>query len=296
MENGCKLCPRACGADRKNGVRGICGVADEIYIARAALHLWEEPCISVGAGSGTVFFSGCPLKCVFCQNREISRAEAGLPISSDRLYDIFFELKARGAANINLVPPTHYAAHIAPVLRQAKRDGLGLPIVYNCGGYESVETLRMLEGLIDVYMPDFKYMSSDLAKRYSHAENYPAAAKRAIAEMVRQKPFPYFDGEKLISGVLVRHLVLPGCVEDSIKILDYLHEEYGDDIFISIMSQYTPPQGMTGDLSRKLSKEEYHQVLSHMEALGMQNCFTQSGESAEESFIPPFDTTGVLPF
>ena len=293
--NGCKLCPRVCGAEREHGGIGICGVGCELYIARAALHLWEEPCISVGAGSGTVFFSGCALKCVFCQNREISRAEAGLPITDDRLYDIFFELKAQGAANINLVTATQYADRVAKVLRRAKRDGLSLPIVYNCGGYESVETLRMLEGLVDVYLPDFKYLSPDLAKRYSHAEDYPTVAKRAIAEMVRQKPFPCFDGERMVSGVLVRHLVLPGCVEDSIAILDYLYEEYGDDIYISIMSQYTPPQGMTGDLARKLTEEEYDRVLTHAKKLGITNGFTQSGESAMESFIPPFDTTGVLP-
>lgn len=293
---GCMLCPRRCGADRAAGARGACGADASIRVARAMLHRWEEPCISLGAGSGAVFFAGCPLGCVFCQNEAISRGRAGAAIDEGRLFDIFFELKQQGAENINLVTPTHYADVLSRVLRRAKRAGLGLPIVYNCGGYESVEALRLLEGLIDVYLPDFKYWSTTLAARYSRAGDYPAVARRALSEMTRQRPVAAFDGEKLVSGVLVRHLVLPGCAEDSKAILRYLYETYGDDIWISIMRQYTPSEKLSGfdELGRRVTDEEYEDVLRFAAQLGITCGYTQLDESAKDSFIPQFDLAGVL--
>ena len=291
----CRMCPRGCGAERDLGQTGRCGVPLGFRIARAALHVWEEPCISAGKGSGAVFFSGCPLHCVFCQNREISDGTAGADIPAQRLYEIFFELKEQGAANINLVTPTHYALPLIPVLRRAKRDGLALPVVYNCGGYESVETLRALEGLIDVYLPDLKYLEPATAERYSGARDYPGIALAALKEMVRQRPYPVWDGDRLIRGVLVRHLVLPGKTGEARKVLDLLEEEYGSDILISMMSQYTPIKGagLPDELDRTLSAEEYAQILEMTGERGEQNIYTQQPGSAGESFIPPFDLTGV---
>lgn len=291
----CAICPRTCGADRAKGQMGYCSVGADFKVARAALHMWEEPCISGKNGSGTVFFSGCNLGCCFCQNVSISRGQNGKIISSERLAEIFFELKEQGAHNINLVTPTHYAASLAPVLEKAKTDGLDLPIVYNCGGYESVETLRRLEGLIDVYMPDFKYWSNLLALRYSKAKDYRETAQRAIDEMVRQRGNCRFDSDgMLISGVLVRHMVLPGAYADAKKILAYLHSTYGDSIFMSIMSQYTPigtPKYPA--LEKRINPEAYDAILDYATSLGIENAFVQEGESAQESFIPDFDNTGI---
>ena len=292
---GCMMCPHKCQAQRENGKTGRCGVTYVFKIARAALHEWEEPCISVGAGSGTVFFSGCPLHCVFCQNRAISDGKAGMEITPERLYEIFFELKEKGAANINLVTPTHYALNLVPVLEKARLDGLEIPVVYNSGGYESVETLKALEGLIDVYMPDLKYLDPDLAARYSGARDYPHAAVRAIGEMVRQRPYPIWDGEKLIRGVLVRHLVLPGQTAHAARVLRYLAQEYGEDILISMMSQYTPIQDapIPQELQRPLSSDEHEAILKMVREIGLETIYTQEPGSAKESFIPPFDLTGV---
>ncbi len=293
----CTLCPRECGVNRLAGEPGACGaVGETVRVARAALHYWEEPCISGEEGSGTVFFSYCPLKCVFCQNREISRGGAGKDISIHRLAEIFLELQAQNARNINLVTPTHYIPQIVLALREAKAAGLTIPVVCNCGGYEKPGTLRLLDGLVDIYLPDFKYASPELAGRYSAAPDYPERAKAALAEMVRQAGDPVFDEEGMMKrGVIVRHLVLPGQAEDSKAVIRYLFETYGRRIYLSIMSQFTP----TGDLSswpelnRTLTPEEYDQVVDYAVDLGVENGFTQEGAAADESFIPPFGCEGV---
>ena len=298
-EKNCRLCPRNCGVDRTAGRKGYCGEDCSIVVARAALHMWEEPCISGREGSGTVFFSGCNLRCVFCQNYDLSRAKAGVLITADRLADIFTELESKGANNINLVTPTHFVPQIKEALELARRKGLRLPIVYNCGGYESVDTLRMLEGYVDVWLPDFKYRSDELAMRYSGAADYFERASEAIAEMVRQTGGTCeFDKNGIMTrGVIVRHLVLPGHTADSKRLLRYLHENYGDSIYISIMNQFTPMTDLSEypEINRTLSKEEYDRVVSFAERIGITKGFIQQGETAKESFIPAFDGEGVLP-
>ncbi len=289
----CALCPRNCHANRLVGERGCCGETAEIRAARAALHMWEEPCISGESGSGTIFFTGCPLGCVYCQNKTISGGTVGKTISTDRLMEIFFELKSQGAHNINLVTAGHFMPQVCAALRCA---ALEIPIVYNTSGYEKPETLRMADGLVDVYLPDFKYMDPRLAKRYSHAPDYPEVAKAALAEMVRQAGEPVFDEEGMMKkGVIVRHLVLPGHADDSKAVVRYLYETYGDGIYISIMNQYTPMPGMGRyqELTRRLTKEEYDSVVDYAVDLGIENGFIQEGGTAEESFIPPFDITGI---
>ena len=293
--NECRLCPRNCGVDRSRGQRGYCGMTQEIRLARAALHMWEEPCISGKNGSGTVFFTGCPLRCVFCQNREIALGDVGKAVSIERLVEIFFELKERGAHNINLVTPTHYVPQIAVALARAKEAGLELPIVYNTGSYENVETLKMLEGLIDIYLPDFKYASSELAATYSHAADYPQVADAAIREMLRQVGKPVFDGDMLQRGVIVRHLVLPGHTKDSKTVIRHLLDTYHNDIYISIMNQYTPLGGLIGypELQRKVTAREYEKVIDYAIDMGIENGFMQEGDTARESFIPDFTCEGV---
>ena len=293
----CRLCPRACGADRTAGKTGFCGMSASLYVSRASLHMWEEPPISGERGSGTVFFAGCPLGCVFCQNAEISHEKHGKEISTERLAEIFLELQEKGAHNINLVTATHYTPHVTEALDIAKRSGLNIPVVYNCGGYESVETLRMLRGYVDIYLPDFKYMSPELAAKYSLCKGYPERAKEALSEMVAQTGAPVFDESgMLLRGTVVRHLVLPGCVKDSIDVIKYLHETYGNDIYISIMSQYTPSERLRArfpELARKLTKYEYGKVVRFATEIGVEKGFTQYGEAATESFIPSFDGEGV---
>ena len=293
----CRLCPRACGADRTSGKTGFCGMSASLYVSRASLHMWEEPPISGERGSGTVFFAGCPLGCVFCQNAEISHEKHGKEISTERLAEIFLELQEKGAHNINLVTATHYTPHVTEALDIAKRSGLNIPVVYNCGGYESVETLRMLRGYVDIYLPDFKYMSPELAAKYSLCKGYPERAKEALSEMVAQTGAPVFDESgMLLRGTVVRHLVLPGCVKDSIDVIKYLHETYGNDIYISIMSQYTPSERLRArfpELARKLTKYEYGKVVRFATEIGVEKGFTQYGEAAAESFIPSFDGEGV---
>ena len=293
----CRLCPRACGADRTAGKTGFCGMSASLYVSRASLHMWEEPPISGERGSGTVFFAGCPLGCVFCQNAEISHEKHGKEISTERLAEIFLELQEKGAHNINLVTATHYTPHVTEALDIAKRSGLNIPVIYNCGGYESVETLRMLRGYVDIYLPDFKYMSPELAAKYSLCKGYPERAKEALAEMVAQTGAPVFDESgMLLRGTVVRHLVLPGCVKDSIDVIKYLHETYGNDIYISIMSQYTPSERLRArfpELARKLTKYEYGKVVRFATEIGVEKGFTQYGEAAAESFIPSFNGEGV---
>ena len=275
---------------------GFCGMTDRIRAARAALHMWEEPCISGTKGSGAVFFSGCSLRCIFCQNHEIAAGKAGKEISGERLAEIFLELQEKGAANINLVTGTHFAPSIRKALERAGEQGLSLPVVYNCGGYESLRTLRMLEGFVDVYLPDFKYMDSQLAEKFSHAPDYPEAAKTALAEMVRQTGPCVFDPEGYIrKGTIVRHLILPGHTRNSKDVLRYLHETYGDRIYISIMNQYTPVRPLPDypELNRKVTRREYEKVLDEAVRLGIEKAYIQEGETADESFIPAFDLEGI---
>lgn len=319
------LCPRACGVNRMVGAHGVCGQNANVRLARAALHFWEEPCISGTNGSGAVFFCGCSLQCVFCQNREIATGQAGIEIPKERLAEIFLELQEQHANNINLVTPGHYAPHIIAAVESARRQGLRIPIVYNTGSYETVDTIRSMEGIVDVYLPDFKYMDAALAEKYSHAKDYPNAAKAAIAEMVRQQPQARFvpelqqrDGglsveiqsgtdrdtepkvqtqiQVMTAGVIVRHLLLPGMLYDSKHILKYLYEQYGNQIYYSLMSQYTPLAHVKDypELTKRVSEEAYAHLVHYAEQLGITNGFTQEREVAEESFIPHFDCEGVL--
>lgn len=296
---GCRMCPRKCGADRAGGRTGYCGVPSELYVARAALHYWEEPCISGQEGSGTVFFSGCVLRCVYCQNYEVAHARAGIPVTEERLTEIFLELQAKGANNINLVTPTQYTEPIIRAVTAARGRGLSLPVVYNCGGYESVETLKKLKGIVDIYLTDFKYMDPEPAGKYSGAPDYPDRAKEALAEMVRQCPACTFDERGMMEkGVIVRHLLLPGQVRGAEKIVRYVHETYGDAVFLSLMNQYTPFARVKEhfpELARKVTHREYERLINFALDLGVQNAFVQEGGTAEESFIPEFDGRGVLP-
>jgi len=292
----CVLCPRKCGADRISGEKGICGAGAALKVARAALHNWEEPCISGRNGSGTVFFSYCPLHCVYCQNAQIGSGRAGAEITEARLAEIFLELEAQGAHNINLVTPTHYTPHIACALRRAKEAGLTIPVVHNGSGYESVQTLRLFDGLADIYLADFKYMDEKPAGQYSDAPDYAAVAKEALGEMVRQAGEPAFDTEGMMQrGVIVRHLLLPGHIGDAKKVVRYLYDTYGNRIYLSLMSQYTPLQGerLPARLRRKVSQSEYGELVDFAVGLGVENGFLQEGSAASESFIPPFDLTGV---
>lgn len=292
----CVLCPRECHADRTRGKRGYCKTTAELVVARAALHFWEEPCISGEEGSGTVFFSGCGLGCVYCQNTNISKCLAGKAITIERLAEIFIELQDKGANNINLVTPSHYVPHITCALDISGKNGLALPVVFNCSGYEKVETLKMLEGYVDIYLPDFKYMSDESAVKYSNCKNYSAYAKAAIEEMVRQVKEPVFDERGIMKkGVIVRHLTLPGYIEDSKKIVKYLYETYGDRIIISIMNQYTPmiKNSDYPELNRKITEAEYEELVNYAINIGVENGFIQEGETAIESFIPEFNGEGV---
>lgn len=329
----CTLCPRNCHADRLAGQAGYCGQTAQIRAARAALHYWEEPCISGTAGSGAVFFSGCPLRCAFCQNHDIAVGRAGKAVTAERLAEIFLELQEKGANNINLVTPTHFVPQIATALRRAKEAGLHLPVVYNTSSYEKVSTLRLLEGLVDIYLPDLKYVSAGLSGCLSNAPDYFEVAKDAIEEMVRQAGAPAFegpDGRKLNArqmnemcggecaadadflmkrGVIVRHLALPGQAADSRRVLRYLQRSYGDRIYISIMNQYTPMLGIGkwmeekraagvserfyGGLDRKLTGRVYEKLADYAVEIGIENGFLQEGETAEESFIPEFDGEGI---
>ena len=289
------LCPRKCGAERTDGKYGVCNSGKNIRVARAALHFWEEPCISGESGSGAVFFSGCPLKCVYCQNKEISRGTAGKEITAQRLAEIFFELENKGANNINLVTPTHFLPQIKKAADIARANGFSLPFVYNCGGYEDVNSLKSFKGYADIYLPDFKYMSPNLAKKYSNAENYPEIAKKAIEEMIKQTGKPEFYENGIIKkGVIVRHLVLPGYTDDSKQIIKYLHSAYGNDIYLSIMNQYTPLNMQDyPEINRAVTSREYDDVIDYAIRLGVENAFIQEGGTVSESFIPDFNCEGV---
>ena len=282
-ESKCRLCPRECGVDRIDGKTGICGVEGKgIYVARAALHMWEEPCI--------------PLRCVYCQNYDISKANAGKEITVERLAEIFLELQNKNAANINLVTPTHYTPEIIEAVCLAREKGLRVPIVYNCSGYEKVETLKLLDGIVDVYLVDFKYMETEPALRYSKAPDYPKVAKAALAEMVGQIGETDFNEEEMMTrGVIVRHLLLPGCLDNAKAVVKYVYETYGDKVFLSLMNQYTPLPQVENypEINRKVTEEEYEEVVDYAIEIGVENGFIQEGETAAESFIPVFDCEGV---
>ena len=292
----CELCPRKCKADRASGKSGFCGGGKEVKVARAALHFWEEPCISGEEGSGTVFFSGCTMRCVFCQNREISRGEAGKLVSIERLAEIFLELQGKGANNINLVTPMHYSPQITAALDIARKNGLSLPIVWNTGGWELPESVEAVKNYSDIWLTDFKYFDNSLAEKFSNAKNYFENASASLKKMLEQTGEPVFDDDGMMKkGIIVRHLVLPGHTDDSKKVLRWLWENFGDKIWISIMNQYTPlcSEEKFPELSRKVTDEEYDEVVDFAVSLGIENAFVQDGEAVSESFIPPFDLEGV---
>ncbi len=292
----CTLCPRNCGVDRIMGQRGVCGAGNVVKAARAALHFWEEPCISGERGSGTVFFSYCGLQCVYCQNRAISRGQSGKEISTVRLAEIFLELQQKGAHNINLVTPTHYIPQIVEAVKKAREAGLFVPVVYNTSGYEKPESVALLRGIVDIYLTDFKYMDKGLSLKYSGTSDYAEWAKLALHEMVSQTGGAVFDGEGMMKkGVIVRHLLLPGCLSDAKKIVSYLFETYQNGIIYSLMNQYTPMRGLESvpELCRKVTEEEYETLVDYAVELGVENGFIQEGGTAEESFIPPFDNEGI---
>lgn len=307
----CTLCPRECNIERPlfaADSAGVCKEGTTIRISRAALHFWEEPCISGKRGSGAVFFTGCNLKCIFCQNAAISENGIGREVSAEELCDIFFDLKDQGAHNINLVTPSHFVPEIRKAILLAKEKDFDLPFVYNSSAYEKPETLKLLDGLIDIYLPDYKYMDGKIAADYSHAPDYPDVAKAAIAEMIRQVGDPEFEESEedspalMKKGVIVRHLLLPLGVNNAFSVIDYLHQTYGDRIYLSVMNQYTPLYDVPGALSeeqkkrlapypalhRKVTKREYQKVIQFCLDLNMSQVFIQEGDVASESFIPPF--------
>ncbi len=289
-----------CGVNRTEKA-GYCREKDKLHVARAALHMWEEPCISGKRGSGTIFFSGCNMGCVFCQNKRISRGETGLYITEERLLEIFFELKEKGANNINLVTGDMFIPTIRKAIQDARKQGFDLPFLLNTSSYLDPDTVKSLDGLIDIYLPDLKYIRDEDAVRYSNAPGYVEAAKKAINEMVRQCPeiifFPEKDGETILKkGVVVRHLLMPGMLIQAKLIVKYLHERYGDNIYLSLMNQYTPNGELTDypEIDRKVSKRDYDSLVTYAQNLGITRAFVQIGETADESFIPEFDCEGVI--
>ena len=294
----CRLCPRRCGADRLSGQRGFCLAGGEtVRLGRAALHFYEEPCISGEKGSGAVFFSGCNMRCDYCQNGSLSRGFCGVDITVSRLAEIFSELQGKGAHNINLVTPTHYVPQIKKAIAKSREElGMTLPVVYNTSGYELSDTIRSLDGFVDIYLPDFKYISDETAVKYSSAPSYAEYAESALDEMVRQCPFPEFDDDGMMKrGVIVRHLLLPGQLEASKRAIAYLHGRYGDRIYISIMSQYTPQKGVHfSELESAVPYAEYEELVDYAVSIGVTNGFIQDDGTADDSFIPSFDGEGVL--
>ncbi len=295
----CNLCPRECMAKRSAGQTGYCLMDERIFVARAALHMWEEPCISGKTGSGTVFFSGCNLRCVYCQNYEIAAGKRGKQVTIPRLSEIFLELQAKGAANINLVTPDHYVMAAAEAVMLAREQGLYIPIVYNGSGYEKAEVIRELDGIVDIFLTDFKYMDEALARKYSAAGDYPEVAMAALAEMVRITGKPVFDEKGMMQrGVIVRHLLLPGHKKNAKAIIKYVHETYGNMVFLSLMNQYTPFERLKEnpeyeELCRKVTRREYEDMVNYAIETGVENAFIQEGDTAMESFIPEFDGEGV---
>lgn len=289
----CNLCQRKCGVNRYERT-GFCRMPADAFVTRAALHKWEEPPISGVRGSGTIFFSGCSLCCVFCQNREISRGQVGERVTAERLADIMISLQDQGAHNINFVTPTHYSPTVRLATEKAREKGLTIPIVYNTGSFDAVEAIRSLDGTVNIYLPDLKYYKNSTSARYSSAESYVESARAAIDEMYHQVGAPVFDNNGLLtSGVIVRILLLPGHLAEAKLSLKYLIETYGDKIYVSLMNQYTPMPGMSPPLNRKVTHAEYEELLAYAEKIGLKNGFYQDYGTAEESFIPGFDGTGV---
>lgn len=291
----CNLCERKCNINRYEK-KGICGATNKLKVARAALHYWEEPCISGSSGSGTIFFSNCNLKCLFCQNKKISTNGFGKEITINRLSDICIELQKQGANNINLVTPTHYVPSIIKGIKKAKKKGLNIPVVYNTSSYESIDTIKSLNKIVDVYLPDLKYKDDTLAKNYSNIKDYFKVATRNIEEMYNQVGKPIFNQEGImIKGIIVRVLLLPGHLNDAKEIIKYLYDKYTNNIYISIMNQYTPVEKIDKyiNLNRKVTNEEYDELIDYACNLGIENAFIQEGETQEESFIPDFNKIGV---
>ena len=291
----CTLCPRKCRTDRS--IRpGRCGATNKIKLARAALHFWEEPCISGERGSGTVFFSGCPLGCVYCQNRSIASCDTGIEIERERLVEIFFELAEKGAHNINLVTPDCYIPDVARAVAEAKRRGFALPFICNCSGYHTTEAVDMLGELIDVWLPDFKYISREYGAKYSAAPDYPDVAKAAIDRMFELRPECIFDDDGMIQkGVVIRQMMLPEGLAESKAAVEFLYNRYGNAVWLSLMSQYTPFGALPyPELMRRVTEKEYDALIDFAIELGVENAFVQEGDSAEESFIPEFNCEGVL--
>ena len=286
----CNICPRNCNADRKVNT-GVCGVGDTLKIARAGAHFWEEPCISGTKGSGAVFFSGCNLKCVFCQHHEISTGAFGREISVQRLCEIYNELIDSGVHNINLVTPTHYAGKILESLQTS----LSVPVVYNSGGYDSVETLRKFEGKVQIYLPDLKYLDSACAAKYSKAADYPVKAKAAILEMYRQVGEACFDDEGIMQkGVVIRHLMLPGETDNTLDVIDWVRDTFDNKVVFSLMSQFTPNENCTyANLKTPVSQSEYNKAVDYMYLVGIENGYVQDFSSAKSEYTPPFDLSGV---
>lgn len=296
MLGNCRLCPRNCNVNRLKNEVGFCKSNVNLNIARVSLHDWEEPCISGSRGSGTVFFSNCNLNCVFCQNHEISQQGIGKEVSIERLSTIFMEQQERGAHNINLVTPTHFVPQIIEAIKLSKAIGLKIPIVYNSNGYENIDTIKALNGYIDVYLPDLKYMSDKYAKRYSKVSNYFEFASKAIDEMFKQAPKLIFNKDGLLtSGVIIRHLMLPGLLFDSKKLIDYIYNKYGDNIYISIMNQYTPMFNSKEypEINKALNPKHYDSLINHCIDIGIKNAFIQEDGTVKESFVPHFDLRGV---
>lgn len=294
--NRCILCPRNCGVNRLSGELGFCKSGEKVKLARVSLHQWEEPCISGEKGSGTVFFSECNLKCVFCQNNSISHKGVGKEISIERLSEIFLEQEMRGAHNINLVTPTHFVPQIIEAVKLAKKSGLKLPIVYNSSGYENIDTIKALNGYIDIYLPDLKYFDDKYAVKYSHAPNYFNIASKAIEEMYSQVGNPIFDENKMMKkGVIIRHLMLPGLLFDSKKIVDYIYRTFKDNVYISLMNQYTPFNNAEKypEINKPLNPKHYDSLIDYSLSLGIKNAFIQDEGTASESFIPNFDLRGI---
>lgn len=298
MENAlknCKICPRKCGTNRYSSP-GVCGAGSEVLAAKAFLHQWEEPCISGDKGSGTIFFSGCNMKCIFCQNHNISQDNSGKKITIERLAGIMLELQEQGAANINLVSPTPYALHIIKAVASAKARGLSIPIVYNTNGYESVETIQILEGTVDIYLPDLKYYSDIYAIKYSNVKNYFEHASEAVLVMVKQVGYPVFDDYGLMKkGLLIRHLILPELLEDSKEILSWVKDNLGKQSYVSLMCQYTPmfDAYKHEEINRRLEEWEYDFIIAHFFKIGLENGFVQEHSSATEAYVPDFDLTGI---
>ncbi|HEY5560478.1 MAG TPA: radical SAM protein [Clostridiaceae bacterium] len=292
----CNLCPRNCNVDRLHGELGFCNSTREVKIARAALHFYEEPCISGKNGSGTVFFSGCNLKCVFCQNSKLSQSNYGAIITEEELCNVFLKLQYNGASNINLVTPSHYVPQIIIALKLSKAKGLKIPIVYNTSGYEKAETIKLLDGIIDIYLTDFKYYNSKFSTKYSAAKDYSIRAKEAIEEMVCQVGETKLNKVGMMEkGVIIRHLMLPGLLFDSKKIIDYIYNKYKDKVYISIMNQYTPfyKSSHYPELNKSLNQDHYEALVDYSIALGITKGFIQEVGTDKESFIPDFDLTGI---